>query len=257
MWVFRGLNEGLSQLFYCPTRGTPWDGPPLDPATVVDVGEVARAVAAAELTRDRLQGALPRLRERWHEVALTESLAAWRVDYEQVGTELDEVAAAWNDRYPALVDELISLVTRAADVDRKARYIDLNAPPGAHERLGTVEVRARGRLMGPDNIVLAAGLRLPVLHRNGAGPTYAWPPPEQNIGVLMANMAPVPNYDADIARRQIDERNARMVADAARAATEDLARQRAREERERADIEAAKARDRQAHRERGWPPPLS
>jgi hypothetical protein len=57
-------------------------------ATVVDVGEVARAVTAAELTRDRLKTALPRLQERWHEVALAESIASWKVDYEQVGAEL-------------------------------------------------------------------------------------------------------------------------------------------------------------------------
>jgi hypothetical protein len=36
----------------------------LDPTTVIDAAKVGAAVATAELTRDRLQAALPRLQER-------------------------------------------------------------------------------------------------------------------------------------------------------------------------------------------------
>ena len=36
----------------------------LDPATVIDAAKVGASVATAELTRDRLRAALPRLQER-------------------------------------------------------------------------------------------------------------------------------------------------------------------------------------------------
>lgn len=42
----------------------------LDPTVTIDVAKVAAAVAAAELVRDRLRAALPRLRERYKEVQL-------------------------------------------------------------------------------------------------------------------------------------------------------------------------------------------
>ena len=40
----------------------------LDPAVVIDTAKVGAAVVTAELTRDRLQAALPRLRTRYTEV---------------------------------------------------------------------------------------------------------------------------------------------------------------------------------------------
>jgi hypothetical protein len=46
----------------------------LDPGVVVDTAKVGAAVATAELTRDRLQAALPRLRVRYTEVRSKKTL---------------------------------------------------------------------------------------------------------------------------------------------------------------------------------------
>jgi hypothetical protein len=51
---------------------------------------------------------------------------------------------------------------------------------------------------------------------------------------------------------RIKERNRQVVIEAEKAAAEAEARQRERKKREQAEIEAAKERDRQAYRERGW-----
>jgi hypothetical protein len=52
----------------------------LDPAIVIDVAQVSAEVTAAELTRDRLQAALPRLRTRYTEVREQEDIAKWRAE---------------------------------------------------------------------------------------------------------------------------------------------------------------------------------
>jgi hypothetical protein len=66
---------------------------------------------------------------------------------------------------------------------------------------------------------------------------------------------PVPRGPGPDWHAPIDERNRRILEDAARAAAESERRQREREAREAAEIELAKEADRQAYRERGWPPP--
>jgi hypothetical protein len=134
-------------------------------------------------------------------------------------------------------------------------YVMVDRPPGAQGQLESVEATVRGHLMQPD-VWIRDTLRLPVLHRGG-GAIYAWPPAQPNLAVEVAGM-PVPRHlDGSTWWKEIEARNARMVADAAnnKAATDDLARQRAREEREAAEIEAAKKRDRDDYRQRGWPPP--
>ena len=52
----------------------------LDPAIVIDVAQVSAEVTAAELTRDRLQAALPRLRTRYTEVREQEDIAKWQAE---------------------------------------------------------------------------------------------------------------------------------------------------------------------------------
>jgi hypothetical protein len=56
----------------------------LDPAVVVDTAKVGAAVATAELTRDRLRAALPRLRTRYTEVREQEDIAAWKAEADEL-----------------------------------------------------------------------------------------------------------------------------------------------------------------------------
>jgi hypothetical protein len=61
----------------------------LDPTTVVDAQAASVAIMTAELTRDRLQAALPRLQHRLTKVEAQERYDRWLVDYEAVKAQRD------------------------------------------------------------------------------------------------------------------------------------------------------------------------
>jgi hypothetical protein len=79
----------------------------LDPGVVVDTAKVGAAVATAELTRDRLQTALPRLRVRYTEVRKQEDIAAWKAEAEEL--EARRVALAV-EFYKLLPPELLKQI---------------------------------------------------------------------------------------------------------------------------------------------------
>ena len=91
----------------------------LDPAVVVDAAKVGAAVASAALTRDRLQVALPRLHEQLKQAREREYVAAWREDYAAVKAKRDAMAQQLRERYPAIVDELVTLMTNIAITDKE------------------------------------------------------------------------------------------------------------------------------------------
>src|SRR6516165_5271829 len=61
----------------------------LDPAVVVDTQAVSAAIVAAELRRDRLNAALPRLQTRCAKVDAAERYARWILDYDKVRGQRD------------------------------------------------------------------------------------------------------------------------------------------------------------------------
>ena len=148
----------------------------LDPATVIDVAKVGASLATSELTRDRLRAALPRLQEQLKQAREREYAECWLNDYAAVKARRDAAAENLRERYPAIVDELVTLMTNIAITDKEVSRVNLAAPYGDHPRLRGVELTARGldRLMQPDVWILQE-LRLPTFHRDD-GPVLAWPP---------------------------------------------------------------------------------
>jgi hypothetical protein len=148
----------------------------LDPAVVVDAAKVGAAVASATLVRDRLQAALPRLHEQLKQAGEREYAAAWREDYAAVKARRDAVAQHLRERYPQLVEELVTLMASIAATDKEVDRINVAAPYGDHPRLRGTELTARGldRLMQPE-VSIPQELRLPTFHRDD-GPVLAWPP---------------------------------------------------------------------------------
>ena len=106
----------------------------LDPAVVVDAVKVGAAVASATLVRDRLQAALPRLHEHLKRAREREYVAAWREDYAAVKAKRDATAQMLRERYPAIVDELVTLMTNIAITDKEVSRVNLAAPHGDHPR---------------------------------------------------------------------------------------------------------------------------
>jgi hypothetical protein len=126
----------------------------LDPTAVVDAQAASVAIMTAELTRDRLQAALPRLQHRLTKVEAQERYDRWLVDYEAVKAKRDAAAAGLHVLYAPFVVKLTDLLEQieAIDADVKrvndAKSVDADAANGDGRNLRPVEAEARGRLEG-------------------------------------------------------------------------------------------------------------
>jgi hypothetical protein len=230
----------------------------LDPTVVVDAEKVGVQVVSAELTRDRMKAALPKLRDALQQACGREYEAAWRADFEATEVELDALAAELAEFYPDFVRRSVDILGQIPAMNARIARINHNAPPGVRDRLRYVEQAARGvDGFGVNGLLsLMTELKLPKFTFDDGGDRYqyAWPPPQPSLAAQMAGVIAAPQggiYGPDW-HEKIKERNRQIVAEAERAAAESEARQRERERRERAEIEAAKERDRQALRAHGW-----
>jgi hypothetical protein len=208
----------------------------LDPATVIDTAKVGASLATAELIRDRLRAALPRLQEQLKQAREREYVIAWREDYAAIKVRRDAVAQQLRERYPQLVEELVTFMTSIAAIDKDVDRINLAAPCGDYLRLRGVELTARGldRLLQPD-ISITQELRLPNFTRGEGEPLLAYPPPQPTLAQLYVPPAsyfvPVdPQAEAEERERRKREDNDKMKAFYEN-------QQRVREEREAAEIE--------------------
>src|SRR5262245_4424346 len=78
----------------------------LDPAVVVDTAKVGAAVVTAELTRDRLQAALPRLRTRYTQVREREDIAAWKAEAEGLEARGEAMLTEFAEFYPEMAKRI-------------------------------------------------------------------------------------------------------------------------------------------------------
>jgi hypothetical protein len=214
----------------------------LDPAVVVDTAKVGAAVVTAELTRDRLQAALLRLRTRYTEVREQEGIAAWKADAEEL--EVRRVALAV-EFYKLLPPELLKQI---AERLHAMRAFDREIDALNHRRPDDRSVRPLDYAT-PE---LARELKLPDPDKPSQ---FLWPPPQPNLALQMiAAIRPDPFIISEAAKgTYIDARNKRILEDNRRQIEEAEQRQREFEERQRKELKSAKERDRQAYRERGWP----
>ena len=168
-----------------------------------------------------------------------EHAAAWTVDYEQVKARRDAVAQQLRERYPQLVEELVTLMASIAATDKEVDRINVAAPYGDYPRLRSVELRARGldRLLQPD-ISIPQELRLPNFTSDAGMPLMAYPPPQPNFAVEFVNSIPPDTYDWRNWHEEIERRNGRLRAENARISAQPE-RQPALEEREAAEAKEA------------------
>ena len=159
---------------------------------------------------DTLHEQLKQARER-------EYVAAWREDYAAVKAKRDATAQMLRERYPAIVDELVTLMTNIAIIDKEVSRINLAAPYGDHPRLRGTELTARGldRFMQPE-VSIPQELRLPTFHRDN-GPVLAWPPRVPSLAETYvlppAFLVPVDVEQERLeANRRRHEENARLDA---------------------------------------------
>ena len=218
----------------------------LDPTTVVDAAKVGAAVVTAELTRDRLQAALPRLRASYTEVREQEDLAAWKADAEKLEVRRIQKMTEFADFYPPMYERIVDHLYSMCALDRVIDDLNRRRPNGSL------------RALEYSTPAFTADLKIPDPYNKDQP---LWPPLQLTAGQQLAR-AMLANPDAytdhfvvsEAAKgTYIDARNRRVLEDNRRQIAEAEQRQREFEERQRKELESAKERDRQAYRERGWP----
>jgi hypothetical protein len=112
------------------------------------------------LTGDRLNGVLPKLRDRLSAALAEESKERWLADYRRVRQQLEEAVTLFSD-YQQHAEAIVHIFAVAAEVDKEVSRINGNAPDGEHRRLRSVELEARN-LEGftIDNPTLASTVEL-------------------------------------------------------------------------------------------------
>ena len=148
-----------------------------------DPDEAARVWQSAELKRDRLKGALPRLEERYHALRDAEELGVWRLRYHAVKSDAYAVAKEFNEQIPQLFNTIVELYERMAEVDRSINAVNSTAPDSAHERLLSTELIARNiQGFGGSRSIVATTVLPDLKDPNRA----MWPPPKANLAAEMA-----------------------------------------------------------------------
>jgi hypothetical protein len=119
----------------------------LDPAVVVDTAKVGAAVATAELTRDRLQAALPRLRTRYTEVRKQEDIAAWKADAEKLAARRNTLVQEFAALLPVeLIKQIPERLHAMREFDKEIDTLNRRRPDDrerAPARLRHTGIRAR------------------------------------------------------------------------------------------------------------------
>jgi hypothetical protein len=220
----------------------------LDPIASPDATKAREAMQAAEFSRDRLRTVLPRLQAKHKEVNEQEHAVAWTADYAAVKARRDAAAQMLRERYPAIVDELVTLMTNIASTDKEVERVNAAAPYGDHPRLRGTELTARGldRLMQPD-VSIAQELKLPNFTRGAGEALLAYPLPQPNFAVEFVNSMPPDTFDWRRWHEELEKRDRRILEDNRKQVAEVEQRQR---EREAAEVRKAKEADQVAAVER-------
>ena len=141
----------------------------LDPAVVVDTAKVGAAVATAELTRDRLRAALPRLKTRYRETVEAEALAAWRKEADELEPRGVALLDGFAEFYPEMAKRITNHLDDMRAFDKQVDDLNRRRPNG---------VPALSRSMP----ALAKDLHIPSPYKTGE---LWWPPPQPNLALQM------------------------------------------------------------------------
>jgi hypothetical protein len=119
----------------------------LDPTR--DAAEAPQLVAVAELRRDRLKAALPRLQAKLATVLADEYSDRWHADANKVKTQVD-AATEQVARYTEMADQIVAVLSEAEAVNQEVDRINGSAPDGDHRRIGKVDLTHLKDLLLPD-----------------------------------------------------------------------------------------------------------
>jgi hypothetical protein len=194
----------------------------LDPAVVVDTAKVGAAVGTAELTRDRLQAALPRLETRYRETVEAEALAAWRAEADELEPRGVALLDGFAEFYPEMAKRIANHLDDMRAFDKQVDDLNRRRPNGAPA-------------LSRSTPALAKDLRIPSPYTTGE---LWWPPPQPNLALqYLATMPPDPFIISEAAKgTYIKERDRRVMEDNRRQIAEAEQRQREFEKQKAAEM---------------------
>jgi hypothetical protein len=97
---------------------------------------------AAKLARDRLHGAVPKLRDKLTAALRSEERERWLSDFSSVRQQRDDAVSLFRD-YPQHAKMIAQMFALAEQADKEVSRINGSAPDGEHRRLRSVELEAR------------------------------------------------------------------------------------------------------------------
>jgi hypothetical protein len=121
----------------------------LDPMTT-DAEAAAQRASIAELRRDRLQAALPRIEERVAARERSAALAQWTSDADQVEQWVEAAAKKLATTYAELALRLSAALREASAANVEADQINGAAPDGVDRRIAKVDLGFTKNLVLPD-----------------------------------------------------------------------------------------------------------
>jgi hypothetical protein len=152
--------------------------------TASDLDTAHAALATAELSRDRLQAVLPKLRMRLTAALGSEAHARWRGDFERIEKRRDEAAAKFAEACPRLLAGLAGLMREAAEIDGECMRVNSLAPANEPRRLVGVELTARNLTeYSGSQPSIGQTIRLPDYQHSAE---LAWPPTQEPFAASFA-----------------------------------------------------------------------
>jgi hypothetical protein len=160
----------------------------LDPARSPNPQAARQAMEDASFVAERLQTLLPRLQQRYDQVAQAEQYAAWAASFDAIKPKHVAAAEKFKQVFVAFQDKLVDALTEAKAIDQEVKRIAHAKPhhlPQANNdgrSLPTVEAAARGLpSVNPDFSFMQ--MKLPAFDKPNQ---FAWPPYEIPFAVRYA-----------------------------------------------------------------------
>ena len=195
------------------------------------------AVAAAELQRDWLQAALPKLAAQHRKLAAREQYAAWLPKHQQAKADRDLLVARLRAVYEPFVEQMVPLLHEIAAVDAEIDRVNSTKPvDGGVKSLRSVELEARNiDGFGSNGISLVRDLKLPAFNAPGR---LLWPPPAPPIDFQQMVPAALQTHPGDNWAAHQQQAKQQAEVEAKRVKDYYANQQREREERDNAAVRA-------------------
>jgi hypothetical protein len=230
----------------------------MDPLASPDAKAAREALKAAEFDCERLQALLPRLKQRYQEVAGQEHYDRWAAEFDRVLPRYDAAVTNLKSVYEDFEEKIVAALVEAQAVDAEVRRLSNNKPydlpqtNGDGRDLNQVELAARGLSGVAIGCSLVKDMKLPAFAEPNR---LAWPllQPSMAVEVVM-QVAALTRHPGPYWYKEIEERNRAIAAEGRRHMAQLAAEreQRFEEAQERERIADEQRRD-ALRRATGWP----